>query len=483
MKAGVRAASKPHRAGALLRIGKETMTNEAGKMGDNADFTELIHVIISTFLLSRKQLIMSSIAGQQEGASVQNNNHRHVIIIGAGPSGSIAGALLKNQGYRVTILERSLFPRFSIGESLLPQCMEFIKEAGMLEAVVNAGFQYKDGASFVRGCKYTDFSFEDKFTDGIGTTFQVQRGAFDGLLAQEAERMGVEIRWQQEVLSADFSADRPKLTVRDAAGELLAYEADFVLDASGFGRILPKLLDLESPSGFPVRQALFTHIEDRIDENARFDRNKIRITVHPDHEDVWFWLIPFSNGRSSLGVVAREEFYKSLPGDNKAALQQVVGQDPSLTVLLNKAEFDSPVNTITGYSANVKSLYGKGYALLGNAGEFLDPVFSSGVTIAMKSASLAADVLNRQFNGEAVDWQADYARPLQRGVDTFRVFVDAWYDGRFQDVIFHDKQRPEVKAMISSILAGYAWDENNPYVKNARSRLDTLAAFCRGDKE
>ncbi|WAK02123.1 NAD(P)/FAD-dependent oxidoreductase [Methylobacter sp. YRD-M1] len=426
---------------------------------------------------------MSSAAGQQQGANIQNSSPYHIIIIGAGPSGSIAGALLTNKGYRVTILERNLFPRFSIGESLLPQCMEFIKEAGMLEAVVNAGFQYKDGASFVRGCKYTDFSFEDKFTDGIGTTFQVQRGTFDMLLAQEAERMGVEIRWQQEVLEADFSAAKPKLTVRDASGELSTCEADFVLDASGFGRILPRLLDLESPSGFPVRQALFTHIEDRIDADARFDRNKIRITVHPDHEDVWFWLIPFSNGRSSLGVVARQEFFHALTADNKAALQQVVGQDPSLTELLGKADFDSPVNTITGYSANVKSLYGKGYALLGNAGEFLDPVFSSGVTIAMKSASLAAAALDRQFNGEAVDWQTGYASPLQRGVDTFRVFVDAWYDGRFQDVIFHDKQQPEVKAMISSILAGYAWDENNPYVKNARSRLDTLAAFCRSDKE
>jgi len=106
-------------------------------------------------------------------------------------------------------------------------------------------------------------------------------------------------------------------------------------------------------------------------------------------------------------------------------------------------------------------------------------VFSSGVTIAMKSASLAADVLVRQFNNEAVDWQQDYAEPLQRGVDTFRVFVDAWYDGRFQDVIFHPQQQPEVKAMISSILAGYAWDENNPYVKNARPRLDTLVELCR----
>ncbi|MGZ5009131.1 MAG: NAD(P)/FAD-dependent oxidoreductase [Methylobacter sp.] len=406
-----------------------------------------------------------------------NTNKGEIIIIGAGPSGSIAGALLQNQGFKVTILERQLFPRFSIGESLLPQCMEFIKQAGMMDALMNAGFQFKNGASFVYQDQQTEFSFEDKFSPGIGTTFQVQRGRFDKLLADEAVCMGVDIQWQMEVLAADFSSDRPELRVRDQHGEVMTYRADFVLDASGFGRILPKLLDLESPSGFPVRQALFGHIEDRIGE-GRFDRNKIRITVHPEHKDVWFWLIPFSNGRSSVGVVAEPEFLQGWDS-NDQALKDIIGQDASLTALLRNAVFDEKINTIVGYSANVKSLYGKGYALLGNAGEFLDPVFSSGVTIAMKSAGLVADILLRQFNNEPVDWQQDYAEPLQRGVNTFRVFVDAWYDGRFQDVIFHPRQQPEVKAMISSILAGYAWDENNPYVKNARSRLDTLVELCR----
>jgi len=404
---------------------------------------------------------------------------KKIIIIGAGPSGSIAGALLTNLGYQVTILERQLFPRFSIGESLLPQCMEFVKEAGMMDAIVNAGFQFKNGAYFVYRDQHTAFNFEEKFTPGIGTTFQVQRGRFDEILANEAVRMGVDIRWQMEVTKADFSGGKPVLEVRDKFGTTSQYQADFVLDASGFGRILPRLLDLESPSGFPVRKALFGHIEDNID-NPIFDRNKILITVHPENRDVWFWLIPFSNGRSSIGVVAEEDFYPA-SGSNEMVLKNLINQDDNLSKVLNNAVFDGPINAITGYSANVKSLYGKGYALLGNAGEFLDPVFSSGVTIAMKSASLAAAILDRQFKGKTVNWQTDYALPLQRGVNTFRVFVDAWYDGRFQDAIFHKKQQPEIKAMICSILAGYAWDEANPYVKNARSRLDTLVELCRAD--
>jgi len=400
-----------------------------------------------------------------------------VIIIGAGPSGSIAGALLQNKGYQVTILERQRFPRFSIGESLLPQCMEFIAEAGMLEAVINAGFQFKNGASFVYQDQYSEFDFEDKFTKGIGTTFQVQRGRFDEILANQAQLMGVNIHWKMEVTSVDFSGEMPLLVVRTPSGEITSYEADFILDASGFGRILPRLLDLESPSGFPVRKALFGHIKDGI-ENSLFDRNKIRITVHPVHKDVWLWLIPFSNGRSSVGVVAETNFYDQW-GSNKTALVDIINQDVSLSRLLENAIFDEPINSIVGYSANVQRLYGKGYALLGNAGEFLDPVFSSGVTIAMKSASLAAAVLDRQFKQETVDWNSEYAIPLQRGVNTFRVFVEAWYDGRLQDVIFHQQQQPEIKAMICSILAGYAWDETNPYVKNACTRLDTLVSLCR----
>ncbi len=135
--------------------------------------------------------------------------------------------------------------------------------------------------------------------------------------------------------------------------------------------------------------------------------------------------------------------------------------------------------TLKGYSANVSTLASDKFALLGNAGEFLDPVFSSGVTIAMHSASLACDCLVRQLKGEAVDWQQDYAEPLMLGVNTFRTYVEAWYDGRFQEVIFFEDANPKIKQMICSILAGYAWDSNNPFVSESRRRLDLVVNLCR----
>ena len=401
-----------------------------------------------------------------------------VIVIGAGPSGAIAAALLTAQGHKVIVLEKTRFPRFSIGESLLPQCMQFIEAAGMIQSVVDAGYQHKNGAVFSRNGKRVAFDFREKLSPGWGTTFQVVRAEFDHLLAREAERQGADVRYEQEILECDFANDHVQVRAQTAAGERLDYRARFLLDASGFGRVLPRLLKLERPSSFPVRRSIFTHVADRISQPGH-DRNKILIAVHPEHHDVWYWVIPFNNGRSSIGVVARDEFFAALPADLPTRIKMLIRQEPGLATLLGDADYDTPVREISGYAADVTHLWGPGFALLGNAGEFLDPVFSSGVTIAMKSAFLATRVLHEQLSGKQVDWDRDYALPLRRGIDTFRAFVDAWYDGRFQDVVFFERQQTDVKRMIASILAGYAWDENNPYVQQPR-RLDVLARLCRG---
>ncbi len=400
-----------------------------------------------------------------------------ILVIGAGPAGSLAAALLRQQGRQVLVLEREQFPRFSIGESLLPQSMEYLEQAGMLRAVVEVGFQFKNGAAFVRGDQYTAFDFRDKHSEGWGTTYQVQRARFDHVLALEAERQGVEVRYRHEVVAVDLNGARPRVTVQDRDGKKYVIEAGFMLDASGFGRVLPRLLRLENPSGFPVREAIFTHVEDGIPPWG-FDRNKIRITIHSDRCDVWYWLIPFADGRCSLGVVAETDFLAGYDGTDTQRLQSLIKQDSSLRKLLGNARWDTPARHIVGYSANVKSLWGKGYALLGNAGEFLDPIFSSGVTIAFKSASLAAAAVQRQFAGEMVDWDNDYARPLKTGIDTFRAFVESWYAGGFQQIVFFGQPPPNVRRMISAILAGYAWDQTNPYVREPKRRLAALEKLC-----
>ncbi|EOD80583.1 FAD-binding protein [Grimontia indica] len=400
-----------------------------------------------------------------------------VAIIGAGPSGAIAAALLNQKGIDVLVLEKATFPRFSIGESLLPACMESIRAAGMLDAVNEAGFQFKNGAAFNREGRYISFDFTDKFSPGAGTTYQVQRAVFDKVLADDAERQGVTIRYQHEIEAVDVNADKPVLYVKDAQGEPYQLQADFILDASGFGRVLPRLLELESPSCLPPRQAIFTHIVDNIDA-TEYDRDKILISVHPDNHDVWYWLIPFSNGTCSFGIVGEPDFFANYPDDHIAAIKQLASEEPWLAQLLGNAEYPNQPGMIGGYSANVSTLATDKFALLGNAGEFLDPVFSSGVTIAMKSAELAVNSLSRQLSGEKVDWLNEYEKPLLRGVDTFRCYVEGWYKGTLQDVIFYPSPDPKIKRMVCSILAGYAWDTDNPYVDEPVRRLDTLAKIC-----
>lgn len=407
--------------------------------------------------------------------------HFDVVIIGAGPAGSCAGAMLVQAGKKVLCLEKQHFPRFSIGESLLPHCMEFLTMAGLEPALqqqaAQLGFQFKNGAAFAKNGHHTHFDFTDKFSPGPGTTFQVKRASFDKLLADTAQQQGLEIRYGVGVMAFDNSADdKAVLTVQDEQGQQCQISAAFVLDASGFGRVLPRLLDLEVPSAFPVRQACFCHIRDGITD-VDFDRNKILITVHDTQPDIWFWLIPFSDGSCSLGVVGKsEQFDASLSAEQN--LWRHVNETKSLQTLLANATALNQAQSLTGYSANVKQLAGKQYALLGNAGEFLDPVFSSGVTIALRSAATAVPLVLRQLANEQPDWQQEYSVPLRKGITTFRHFVEAWYDGRFQDIIFSNSRNSSITAMISAILAGYAWDEKNPYVAETLRRINVLREVC-----
>ena len=404
-------------------------------------------------------------------------NQFDVVIIGAGPSGSVAASLLHKQGVKVCVLEKQHFPRFVIGESLLPYCMDILAEADLVDAVnAEKTFQFKNGAAFTWGNRYTYFDFTDKFTAGPGTTYQVRRGIFDKILIDETAKKGVEVRFGHEVLSLDNSGETAVLKARSEDGEEYHLSARFVLDASGYGRVLPRLLDLETPSSLPTRVARFTHIDDNINA-PDFDRNKILITTHPTHRDVWLWLIPFADNRCSIGVVGLPE---TLDGDNETILKKFALECPMLKRILANAnwENDFPYRQIQGYSANVKALYGKHFALLGNAAEFLDPVFSSGVTIALHSARLASRIISRQLKGEAVDWQKEFSETLMVGVNAFRTYVNGWYDNSFQDVIYARNPEPKIRQMLSSILAGYAWDTENPFVAKSTPRLKALAEIC-----
>lgn len=401
-----------------------------------------------------------------------------VVIIGAGPAGSVAAAMLVKRGYSVEVLERQHFPRFSIGESLLPQCMEFLAEADLLDCVNAAGFQFKDGAAFHRDGEGSTIYFPDKSAPGPATTFQVKRADFDHLLAQGAAAKGASFTFGEEVIAFTSDAAGACVTVRDEAGKMREIHARFALDASGFGRTLSKLLDLEAPSKFPPRRSLYGQVVDHIC-HPDFDRDKILITIHPHNRQIWFWLIPLADGLSSIGAVGPAQALEAGGGSDHERLWALIRDVPYLARVLEHAEVYRPISTIMGYACAVKSLIGPRYALLGNAAEFLDPVFSSGVTIAMKSASLATKLIDSELRGEAVDWQSGFVEELYVGIETFRACVDAWYSGRLQRIIFNrPKAMNDATKLLTSVLAGYAWDRKNAIVREPARFLELLDELC-----
>ncbi len=399
------------------------------------------------------------------------------LIIGAGPAGSTAAALLRQEGFRLLVVEKQKFPRFVIGESLLPHSMDLLREAGLLGAIEAQGFMRKFGAVFLRGGQTCNFDFADQFTAGWKYTYQVPRADFDKALADAVAASGVPVLYQHGVTAIGFDGGGAHVTVEKPDGSSMEVRARFVLDCSGYGRVLPRLIGLEEPARFPVREALFTHITgDR--RPAGREEGKIWICIHDG--GAWIWIIPFSNGKTSVGVVAEPEFFRRYPGEPAAQLRSILASDPNAAARLAGMEFAFPPHRISGYSCAVKKLFGPHFAMVGNATEFLDPVFSSGVTLALASANRAARALTRHLRGEPADWQGEYADYLMQGIDTFRAYVTAWYDGKLPEIFFAPNRNDAIMRQICSVLAGYVWDKSNPYVAQAERALPLLAKVVKG---
>ncbi|MBS1623385.1 MAG: tryptophan 7-halogenase [Bacteroidetes bacterium] len=395
-----------------------------------------------------------------------------VLVIGAGPSGTVAASIINKAGYKVKIVEKEQFPRFVIGESLLPKCMEALEAAGFLPAVKAHGFQEKFGAKFVNDSgQIMDFNFSDQFTEGWSWTWQVKRAEFDTLLAEEVQKLGVEIEYKTTVTGIDFGKDKSLISVTTPEGESKQIQARFIVDGSGYGRVIPRMLNMEKPSNLPPRKTLFTHIRDTR-RNNYIEPNRILIVDHAP--GVWAWCIPFSDGVTSCGFVSEPGFFDAFTGTPEEQLRAIIASDPNIAERFEGCEFLFEPRTIQSWSATCDKFYGDGFVLTGNVTEFLDPVFSSGVTLAVTSSRLAADLVVRQLNGEAVDWQREYMNVMMMGVDTFRTYVMAWYDGRLQKIFFNDYRPADVVNKICSVLAGYVWDEKNEYVKDSENQVNRL---------
>lgn len=395
-----------------------------------------------------------------------------VLVIGAGPAGSIAAAKVQQAGLSVRVVEREKFPRFVIGESLLPRCMEVLDDAGLLEAVKAKNFQQKFGAKFMRGDDLFDFNFTEQFTQGWTWTWQVPRADFDQTLIQEVQRRGVPVSFETTVTGISFRDDESSVTtVTQADGTTAQIDARFVIDASGYGRVIPRLFNLDKPSSLDPRKAVFAHVED-IHRHEFDEPNRIVVVLYAP--GVWVWIIPVSPTVTSMGFVGSFDFFNTTPGDLATQYKTLIQSHPYLKKRFGDAPWVFAPRKLEAWSGTTSSFFGKGYVLTGNVTEFLDPIFSSGVMFATVSSHRAATLAIRKLQGEAVDWEKDYSGVLQQGVDTFRTYVMAWYDGTLEKIFFSKNPDPVIKAQICSVLAGYVWDQENPFVRDHRGALERL---------
>lgn len=396
-----------------------------------------------------------------------------VLVIGAGPAGTVAASIVNQAGYKVKIVEKQEFPRFVIGESLLPRCMEALEEAKFLDAVKARGYQQKNGAKFEKQGKVCNYFFNDQFTDGWGWTWQVPRADFDHTLAKTVESQGVPVEYQTGVTGIHFHPDGTSTTtVEDKDGNKREIFARFIIDGSGYGRVIPKLFGMERPSNLPPRKAVFTHL---VDTKRSMDDEPDRITIIVHDKAVWIWVIPFSTGVTSVGFVADPGFFEQFTGTQEEIMRALIASQPYIAERMKDAEYVFEPRVLQSWSSTTDKFYGDGFVLTGNVTEFLDPVFSSGVTLATVSSQMAGKLVVKKLKGEPVDWDKDYMDIMMQGVNTFRSYVMAWYEGTLDTIFFADDQDPEIKRKICSVLAGYVWDLENDYVKNHGTALRKLA--------
>jgi flavin-dependent dehydrogenase len=395
-----------------------------------------------------------------------------VLIIGAGPAGSVAAGILQQHDIPTIVVEKEKFPRFVIGESLLPRCMEAFQEAGFMDDLEQQGFQEKNGAYFIRDHDICDFSFETQFTKGWNKTWQMQRARFDKCLTDNLEKRGVDLRFQHTVQSITFEGSDSTTTIINEEGEEFQIKARFIMDASGYGRVIPRLFQLDRSSELPPRKTLLVHLKD---PNRQQYQQPDRIHVIVQQLQTWIWLIPFSDGTTSVGFVSNPDYFEGLHGSTEEQMRTLIEREPMIRERFADVEFLFEPRFLSGWSVTTEKFYGDGYVLTGNVTEFLDPVFSSGVTLAAVSSSLAANLVVKMMNGGEVDWNMDYMVPMEEGVDVFRTYVNAWYNGDLQKIFFSNRIEESIKAQICSVLAGYVWDYSNPFVRKHKERVEGLA--------
>jgi flavin-dependent dehydrogenase len=376
-------------------------------------------------------------------------------IIGGGPAGSTAATLLAAAGWRVIVFEREKFPRFHIGESLLPFSIQTFDRLGVREKL-DRTFLPKFGGEIMAACgtRGMKFYFKDGFRSQRDRAYQVTRSDFDKLLLDHSRENGAEVREETEVKRVDFAPDRAKIEIENSRGTRSTIEARYLLDCSGRQTMLGSFFNLKKTYDHLQKFSVFAHYEN-IDRLPGRDATLIRMVRGLDR---WFWMIPLTDTRTSVGVVMDTATFRKTKLPPQAGLEKFIAEQPLMNERMKNAVRVSPVYSAGDYSYRNIQLSGERWLLVGDAAGFIDPVFSSGVFLAIMSAERAADTLDEVLRDESKRGQlfAKYSRSVNRIMDVYLTFVTAWYQRgkEFLEVFLNPTDRMQIAAAVNAVLAG-----------------------------
>ena len=394
---------------------------------------------------------------------VAMNTNPDVVVIGGGPAGSTVATLLAQKGVSVQLFERDRFPRFHIGESLIPYTYDVIRRLNLLDRMKGSQFVRKQSVQFVneQGRLSEPFYFADYDSHERSQTWQVRRSDFDQMMLENARQHGAQAHEGMRVLEVLFEGDRAcGVRVKDEHGQEREVRSQVVVDASGQSSLILDRLGLRDWDPVLKKAAIWTYYKGGERGEGRSEGGTVVLQTH--EKKGWFWYIPLHDNIVSVGVVAGHDYLFEGRGtkDLETIYHQEVERCPGLHPLLAKATRIEPFRAQKEYSYRSRKAAGDGWVLVGDAYGFLDPLYSSGVLLALASGAMAADAIGDALAaGDPSEarlrrWEPEYVRGMER----MRRLVCAFYDGlSFGKLV---RRHPDKKSLITDLLVGKLFDES-----------------------
>ena len=409
-----------------------------------------------------------------------NTHHNYdTIVIGGGPAGSTVATLVAEQRHHVLLLEREAEPTFKIGESLIPATYWTFKRLGMLEKLRKSHFPQKYSVQFYSrsGKASSPFYFFQTNPHESAVTWQVLRSEFDEMLLENAKEKGVEIRRGTSVREVLFEGDTATgVVVQNADGTRETLSATVIVDSTGQRSLIGRQLNLNTTESNLKMASLFTHYEgghrdEGLDEGAT-------LILHTEEKDSWFWSIPLPYNRTSIGVVGALDYLlqNRRDADGKLNAQKIFTEElekcAPLKQRLEGAKQLFPIQTTKDFSYRASRIAGDNWVLVGDAFGFLDPVYSTGLFLALKSGEMAADVIIEAFerNDFSEAHLGSFGPAFVEGMEAFRKLVYAFYTKEFSFARFLSEY-PEHQGGIVDILSGDVFRKDVTHIFPAMAEM------------